>query len=337
MGQSFQSGREYISVCPGGLVEFTVPLIRSGRLAGGVAGGFALFPEMKQESGKSGRIDSGVGTMKTGALRLLAERAFKSAYDASGQDRPALDRMKERYDRQFRIAGEIERIKTGREDPTAALIRRQDELRERILKGDQTGAREMLNEFLGAVFFETGMNFEVVKMRLAELVIVLSRSAVESGADGRRLLGTNYAGLLGLFRADTADELCDAVTVLLEGVIRQMAEGVGLRARRPEIRKAEESLRADPARRISVDDLASCAGLSPSRFVHLFKSETGLSVTDYTLRLRVLEARRLLLKSDLPIAEIAMETGFYDQSHLTRHFRRFEKTTPDRFRKKFDI
>ena len=65
-----------------------------------------------------------------------------------------------------------------------------------------------------------------------------------------------------------------------------------------------------------------------------FKKVTGFTVGEFTRRARIKEACGLLLDTDLPLAEVALETGFYDQAHLNNVFKREIRTTPLNFRKK---
>jgi AraC family transcriptional regulator len=93
---------------------------------------------------------------------------------------------------------------------------------------------------------------------------------------------------------------------------------------------------------ISLAQLAQIAGFSPAHFVRLFKNSLGCAPYRHVLNIRLERARHLLLASDLAIAEIAVETGFASQSHLTTAFVREYKTPPGQLRrsqavrKKFD-
>jgi AraC-like DNA-binding protein len=70
---------------------------------------------------------------------------------------------------------------------------------------------------------------------------------------------------------------------------------------------------------------------SPARLVRSFTSTFGISPHRYVLGRRIDAARRRLLDGE-PIAQVAAATGFHDQAHLTRHFRRQVGTTPARYR-----
>jgi AraC family transcriptional regulator len=93
-------------------------------------------------------------------------------------------------------------------------------------------------------------------------------------------------------------------------------------------------LRAQLGRDVSIDELADLVGLSPSHFATLFRRATGASPYRYLTRLRVERARELLLASSRPIAAIAAEVGFYDQSHLTRHMKRILGVAPGQLRRR---
>ncbi len=81
----------------------------------------------------------------------------------------------------------------------------------------------------------------------------------------------------------------------------------------------------------SLERLARDLGTHPSHLVRVFRREYGLPPHRYVVGRRLDRARRLLLDG-MPIAEVAVETGFHDQSHLTRHFRALLGTTPGAFR-----
>ena len=83
---------------------------------------------------------------------------------------------------------------------------------------------------------------------------------------------------------------------------------------------------------LSLNELAAMVQMSPTYFGSLFKQATGLAPHQYVVHQRVNRAKTMLLNSHLPIAEIATETGFADQSHLTRHMRRLLGVRPKQLR-----
>ncbi len=79
---------------------------------------------------------------------------------------------------------------------------------------------------------------------------------------------------------------------------------------------------------ISLTDLAQLAGLSVSRFSLRFRDATGQAPYQFVTSMRVDRARELLIAGKHAPAEVALLTGFADQSHLTRHVRRVLGVTP---------
>jgi AraC-like DNA-binding protein len=80
----------------------------------------------------------------------------------------------------------------------------------------------------------------------------------------------------------------------------------------------------------SLEDLAHIAGLSPFHLTRVFHEATGLPPHTYLTQLRVSRAKQRLQAGD-PIADVAAATGFSDQSHLTRRFKRIVGVTPGQF------
>lgn len=108
------------------------------------------------------------------------------------------------------------------------------------------------------------------------------------------------------------------------------------RALSPEIRAVLEYLSADLARPHSIAELARVAKLSPSRFAHRFKAETGDAAIACLLKLRLRQAARLLAFSGLRVQEVAREVGFESPYYFSRQFARHFGKSPRAFRSRGD-
>jgi transcriptional regulator GlxA family with amidase domain len=112
--------------------------------------------------------------------------------------------------------------------------------------------------------------------------------------------------------------------------------------RRPREDRAGGSL--EPTRRwaaerleqpLDVAAMSAHAGVSPRTFARRFRAETGTTPLRWLLSQRVLEARRLLEQTDLPIDAVAWKAGFGTAASLRDHFRRATATTPTAYRRSF--
>lgn len=119
------------------------------------------------------------------------------------------------------------------------------------------------------------------------------------------------------------------------GDLARTSAPAGLRAS-PDIGAGLARVRAFIAGHLAEDldtaRLARVAGLSPARLSHAFAIAHGETPHQYVIKQRIERARQLLLATDLPIAEVALETGFASQSHLTDAFRRRTGDTPRAYR-----
>lgn len=86
---------------------------------------------------------------------------------------------------------------------------------------------------------------------------------------------------------------------------------------------------------LDVAAMAHQAGVSPRTFARRFRQETGTTPLQWLLAQRVLEARRLLEETDLPIDAVAWRAGFGTAASLRDHFRRATATTPTAYRRSF--
>jgi AraC-like DNA-binding protein len=97
------------------------------------------------------------------------------------------------------------------------------------------------------------------------------------------------------------------------------------------IRRVIDYLDAHFGEDVAIDTLASIACLSPYHFIRVFTRQTGLTPHAWLMQLRARKAKELLALG-LPIADAALQTGFADQSHLTKIFKRIMGYTPGQLR-----
>lgn len=86
------------------------------------------------------------------------------------------------------------------------------------------------------------------------------------------------------------------------------------------------------ARDLRLSELSQVAGVSSHYFCHVFKESTGLTAYQYVLRLRIERAKNYLRDPKMTLAMAGEATGFADQSHFSKVFRRMAGVTPAQFR-----
>ncbi|HJW46749.1 MAG TPA: AraC family transcriptional regulator [Lysobacter sp.] len=100
----------------------------------------------------------------------------------------------------------------------------------------------------------------------------------------------------------------------------------------PRFAAVVDYLRAHLAQRLTLEDLAAVAGLSPFHFLRSFQAHHHVTPQQMLMALRLFEAKRRLAAGEAP-AQVAAATGLSDQAHLTRAFARRYGVTPARYRR----
>ncbi len=98
-------------------------------------------------------------------------------------------------------------------------------------------------------------------------------------------------------------------------------------------RRAKEIMRARLASGLTIADVAAECKLTPSHFARSFRRSTGIAPHEFLSQLRIEEAKRQMLSTKLPLADIALICGFGDQSYFTRVFSRSVGVSPGAWRR----
>jgi two-component system response regulator YesN len=348
--ESFRWGEPYISFCPFGLVTFAIPLSRRQKLSAGLLSGFSIFPQMQPDMREEVlarvrrhgvRLDQGPRTrlpfrvVSSESLRRSSRLLFDLAAAYGVSDTETITESREKSIQQFTIANYLADVRAGKQDLLTSLASMQNEIIDKVVLGDVGGSREIINRFLGVIFLESGMNFDLLKVRLLELIVIISRAAIGKGISAEGLLGPRYSYLTDINAATGFDELFWKVTKALENFTRAVSEERG-RTALAHMTRMKDFLSRTFATRVSARDVAEAAGLSVSRALHLFKKESGVTLSAYVARQRIDYAIYLMKHTDRSMADIASECGFFDQSHFTKTFRALEGTPPLRYRRRIN-
>ncbi|WP_050438107.1 AraC family transcriptional regulator [Aeromonas hydrophila] len=97
------------------------------------------------------------------------------------------------------------------------------------------------------------------------------------------------------------------------------------------LQRAAELMQDDCSRPLTLAQLSAVAGLTPSHFVRSFSRHYGMTPHAYLLDQRIRHARTLLRRGE-PLAEVALASGFADQAHFQRQFKRRVAATPGHYR-----
>ena len=200
-----------------------------------------------------------------------------------------------------------------------------------IRRGDRGEARRIINQVLVQIYSAGEERSDLLKGLLLELVVMISRAAVEAGAVQSEVLGQNFRFLTELAGIQDDEELAAWLRKVLEHVISTIEHQEDFTPPLL-IGKALEFMRTHLHCDISRDETARHAGISPSHFSRLLKERTGRSFTELLRQCRVDLACELLRGTDRTLAEIADVCGFCDQSYFTRVFQDVKGVTPKLFR-----
>ena len=158
-------------------------------------------------------------------------------------------------------------------------------------------------------------------------------------ANSRRILRSSYALQLGLKLQKELASSDPASSWAMEGLMMELVAET-FRDRMPKVKADRcvwldtvmEVLKCRYNERITLNQLAACVSVHPVHLARAFRKRHHCSVGDYIRKLRIEAACRELRRPDVPIAEVALSTGFSDQSHLCRVLKQHTGMSPGQIR-----
>lgn len=201
----------------------------------------------------------------------------------------------------------------------------------KVKTGNALEAKALLNDLLGYVFFSEGSNLEIVKSRSIELCSLLSRAAIEGGATSDSILKINNQFLKTLQSVCSLDDLCYKLQETIDVFTECMFERIPSKNNEI-IKKAIRYISRNFASPLTLEEVAGEVHLNPAYFSTMFKQSTGSSFKEYLNMVRIEESKRLLSNTDYSVIDIAVATGFEDQSYFSKVFKKYTGLTPKQYR-----
>lgn len=217
------------------------------------------------------------------------------------------------------------------DEDIAYPFEKENDLIAAIVDGDKPSANRLLNDLLGFIFFYSGGKFEVIRARVFELLVLLSRAAVEGGADTEHIFALNCKYFDEINHLKSIDELClwlvEIMNALTDYVFRFTdVKHVDI------IRKSVDYIRRNFAKKITLEEVASHVYLSPSYFSKVFKDEMELNFNAYLNKIRIDKSKQLLMSDNVRLVDVSGLVGFEDQSYFSKVFKKLTGMTPGKFR-----
>jgi two-component system, response regulator YesN len=345
--KSRSTGETQIYACAAGFAYWNSPLFHTGRYAGAMSAGQVLmcghdeavdkFHSMCNDSiaaEKFGVMIKDVAEKKHHEIKAMARLLGLCAAEISEKEKDTgktirgmawlkeLPKgMKEQYKAKAATVSSTQE-KAGTEE----ILEKERMLMAAFQRGDSEAGTKIINELINSTLSRYPHNFELVRFRAIELLVLLSRAA-----DGSASIENNSRVLTQIQESNAAEELIKN----LNRAANQMADKIfsfrGMR-HSSALRKAQRFIWENYTRKIDLEEISKASGLSAPYFSTIFNEEMGEKLSRYLNRLRVEKAAALLTETNKPMNLIAELCGFEDQSWFSKVFKSFTGVNPGKYR-----
>jgi two-component system response regulator YesN len=225
----------------------------------------------------------------------------------------------------------IENVIPFSEELSLFSIEVESQLSVKVMSCDEEGAFSIVDELFSNAVQERSVNPLIMKTRLIEIITTLIKIAFEAGADQEKLAALSGRLVEEILRSDTISELRSQMREVLRGIIEEVSLG-RKRMNLQVFEKAVSYIHENFRRPITLEEVAEHVYISSYYFSRHFKNFTGMNFIDYLTKVRIEEAKKLLLTTDLNISQISRQVGYHDPSYFGRVFKKVVGMPPSKFK-----
>lgn len=323
----------YTYYCPLNLIFVAACCTTRMGIPTGVVAGPFLLDELDRESFPS------LSTQALEALLRIPIMSTSKAYHF-GETLAALltccgvrDRGFSPTENRWELINKMFRFATSGEDgaQTGYSIEMERRLGHMISDGDNEGARQQINQVLSYIALSSGENVAAARARCTELLVMMSRAAIDAGAEIDTIFVLNEKYFEEFSSCATVSDMGVWLSTAASGYASYVQDAA-VTKHSYAVSKAISFIRQNYASKITLEGTAKMVYLSRSYFSKLFAEETGVTFSNYVIRVRIGKSKQLLLDSSVKLADVAYLVGFVDQSYFTKCFRKLVGISPGKYR-----
>ena len=347
MMEAERFGGKYIYFCPLGLTCFVSPIIgEAGSMAKITVGPFLMVElqdfidcELKEnlhlDAPTRERVVSllkkvpQIMPQKVQELSILLFMAVGFLNNVSAENRMLAIERSDLL--QGQISGYISQLKNSRSPRYPFELERS--LLESLAQGDKPGTLQKLQEYLAALFAAGGGNPAWMNQKALELIVLLSRTLTEKGADEQQTLFWLQRCQKEVSQRKNFHDLSAWLYETLSDLLDRTA-GYADDRHANIIHRCIQYIGTGYAEHLTLESAARALFLSPDYLSRIFSKETGTSFNRYLNNVRITKAKELIRSGNLRLTDISQMVGYDDQSYFTKVFRRITGMSPNEYRKK---
>ena len=336
INEAYRWGGKYIFYCPESFIFIASSVSdQNGNLSGGLLLGPIIMGELDDtvqlypEGGLRRNVLS-IANLSTEQVNHVAELLEGVTEGVSGASHSMMGGI---VFRQENFLKDLYEPKAPSDPEMAQVypIEAEKELQAMIRSGDKPGAQHLLNDLLGKIYLLSDFDPELIKIRIIELLSVLSRAAIDAGGEIGEIIWFNTACIRELQKCASIEELSVWISGALHRFLGYSFDFSSVK-HSDTVYKVIEYIRRNYFRKISLDDIAQHVHFSKTYLSRIFKEDTGENISSYINKVRVDRARLLLADQDLSLVDVAALTGFEDQSYFTKVFKAVTGQTPKKYK-----
>ncbi|MBU2513841.1 helix-turn-helix domain-containing protein [bacterium] len=333
--EAYRLGNTFIHLCHRNFVLWGLPLTQDNKIIGGAISGFVLFEQNRSQLSKYLEdfplIESSQAFLSSKSVSSYSKLLFDVFKSGKLIDVDLFKLSEEKAYIQKEIGEKLIENKQKGAFDKHIIYEKQENLMNSIKFCDIDDIRDNLNDVLSEIFLEGIANIKLLKFRMLELFVLISRTMMEVGGDIDDFyhLTTQYTK-----NTENLDDIYSFSIWLKEVLDDFISTLISTRKKLGQVNRAIEFIKQNLDKKLLLSEVAATVTMSESRFSCIFRQETGTSFPEYVNSVKIEKAKEMIAQGTDSLTEIAASLCFYDQSYFTKTFRKYAGLTPKQYHKK---
>ncbi len=344
-------GEPYIFRCHAGLIAWAAPILLNQHEGAVICGQVLMWEPEDYFLDEIGMMIKGLGVdinrvkqatvllnvLSSDKVQAISDLLFVIANQIMNREPTIFAQQRDIYLHQSSLSEEIRQLKLEEKTKRLAQMEYSPEKEQQLLAkircGEKDSAERILDNMLIQIINRNVGNLGNVKIRIVELLVMISRAAIDGGTDSKSAQNLNARFFDELYHKESPEEICLWTKNMVDVFIEEVNKAKNTNNTQA-VYSAAEFMQKNYREKIGIGDIANEVHLSSSYLSHIFSKTIGCTMTDYLTRIRLNQAKIMLGNLSLNVGQVAAACGFDDVSYFSRVFKKAEGISPSEYKKK---